>query len=107
MTKMYKIYESHSYQYDELVSHEDYRENLKGLLHFLVEWENKTVIEAGIGTGRVAGLYIEKVKRIYGFDRSPHMIEGLKKNLSNQLDKIELYCADNLHLPELNEKGDG
>ena len=103
---MYEIYEKHAVQYDELVRYEDHQQNLKKLLNSLVSWDNKTVIEAGIGTGRVTNLYIEKVKRIYGLDGSSHMLERLKKNLSNQLGKIELHCADNLHLPELTEKGD-
>jgi ubiquinone/menaquinone biosynthesis C-methylase UbiE len=106
MPRMYEIYERHSHEYDELVRYEDHRQNLKKLLQSLVDWENKTVIEAGIGTGRVTHLYVEKVKRVYGLDRSPHMLEGLKKNLSSQLYKIELLCADNLHLTELSEKGD-
>jgi ubiquinone/menaquinone biosynthesis C-methylase UbiE len=106
MPSMYEIYEKHSVQYDELVRYEDHQQNLKKLLNSLVSWENKTVIEAGIGTGRITHLYIEKVKHLYGLDRSPHMLEGLKKNLDNHLNKIELFSADNLHLPELSEKGD-
>jgi predicted RNA methylase len=106
MPSMYEIYERHAVQYDELVRYEDHQQNLKRLLHSLVSWENKTVIETGIGTGRVTNLYIEKVMRIYGLDGSSHMLERLKQNLSNQLGKIELHCADNLHLPELSEKGD-
>ena len=106
MPSMYEIYDRHSHEYDELVRYEDHQQNLKKLLHSLVDWENKTVIEAGIGTGRLTDLYIKKVKRIYGLDRSSHMLERLKKNLSNQIGKIELLCVDNLHLTELSEKGD-
>lgn len=106
MPEMFDIYDRHAIQYDELVVHEDYQQNLKKLLNSFASWENKTVIEAGIGTGRVTNLYVEKVKRIYGLDRSTHMLKRLKKNLNNQLDKIELRCADNLCLPELSEKGD-
>ena len=106
MPSMYEIYEKYATQYDELVRCEDYKQNLKKLLQSLVKWENKIVIEAGIGTGRVTNLYIEKVTRVYGLDGSSHMLERLKKNLSSQLHKIELYCVDNLYLPELTEKGD-
>jgi SAM-dependent methyltransferase len=106
MPSMDEIYEKHASQYDELVLSEDYKKNLNRLLHSLFSWDDKIVIEAGIGTGRVTNLYVEKVKRIYGFDRSPHMLERLKKNLNDHLAKIELRCADNLYLPELPEKGD-
>lgn len=106
MPEMSDIYERHAIQYDELVVHEDYQQNLKKLINSFVSWENKTVVEAGIGTGRITNLYVEKVKRIYGLDRSTHMLERLKKNLNIHLDKIELRCADNLRLPELSEKGD-
>lgn len=64
------------------------------------------VVEAGIGTGRVTNLYIEKAKQVYGFDRAPHMLTKLKLNLSDNLHKIKLYNADNLYLLEPPEKGD-
>ncbi len=106
MPSMDGIYEKHASQYDELVLFEDHKRNLNRLLHSLVSWDDKIVIEAGIGTGRVTNLYVEKVKRIYGLDRSTHMLERLKKNLNDHLKKIELRCADNLCLPKLPEKGD-
>jgi ubiquinone/menaquinone biosynthesis C-methylase UbiE len=106
MPSMYEIYERYSHQYDELVSHEDYQHNLKQLLFSLVDWKNKIVVEAGIGTGRVTSIYIDVVKHVYGIDRSSHMLEKLKSNLSTRLNLIDLYSADNLHLPELPEKAD-
>ncbi|MDI6780393.1 MAG: class I SAM-dependent methyltransferase [Bacteroidota bacterium] len=90
----------------KLVLHEDYQQNLKKLMHSLVSWENKVVVEAGIGTGRVTNLYIEKAKQVYGFDCAPHMLTKLKTNLSDNLHKIKLYNADNLNLLEPPAKGD-
>jgi SAM-dependent methyltransferase len=103
---MYEIYEQYAGQYDELVMYEDYQQNLKRLLRSLISWDHKIVIEAGIGTGRVTSLYIDKIKQVYGLDRSAHMLGKLKTNLKVHLNKIDLRCSDNLNLPDLPEKGD-
>jgi SAM-dependent methyltransferase len=106
MPDMMEIYKKYAKNYDELIDAEDFKKNLDGFLHKEIDWENKTVYEAGIGTGRVTKIYIEKIKYIYGFDRELHMLNRCKKNLKDYLHKIHLDKAENTDLKIISEKVD-
>ena len=103
---MTEIYKSRSDAYDELVNHEDYMNNLGNFLNKQIDWRDKVVCEAGIGTGRVANYYIPEVKRCYGFDREDHMLEKCAKNLAEYQSKLTLANRDNLDLNEIDMKAD-
>ena len=75
MPTMYEIYQKHSHEYDELLSYEDYLENLPKTLHSIFDFNGKSVIELGTGTGRLTNTYIQKAKSVSCFDRSEHMLE--------------------------------
>jgi ubiquinone/menaquinone biosynthesis C-methylase UbiE len=106
MPEMYEVYDAYSANYDELVNHEDCDKNLKNALLSICDWENKSIFEAGIGTGRVTAIYANLVKRIIAADRSIHMITAAKENLDQYLDKIEFVVKDNLSLKEIAIKAD-
>ena len=106
MPSMDDIYRRHRAEYDRLVAAEDHARNLPRLLHSLVDWRGKTVLEGGLGTGRTTALYIEQARRVAGFDREPHMLEAAGERLARFADKLELRPADNLDLPLLPEKAD-
>ena len=107
MPNMMEIYKKHAPNYDELVNAEDYRQNLNTFLLEAIDWREKTVIEAGIGTGRVTRIYMDQVRRIFGFDREQHMLDQCRKNL-HQCDpeKLILDMADNTRLPPILESAD-
>ncbi len=52
MPSMQEIYNNYSLQYDELVNHEDYNNNLSNYLLEKFNFSGKTIIELGVGTGR-------------------------------------------------------
>ena len=106
MPEMYEIYDQHAHMYHELVSHEDYRENLRRFLLEKIEWNNKIVYEAGIGTGRVAGIYLPYVKTVYGFDRAKHMIEYASRYLNKYAGKLHLGTGNNKKLPVIDQRPD-
>ena len=54
---------------------------------------NKTVLEIGIGTGRIAEKTAPICRKLYGIDISEKTVERAKENLSH-LSNIELICAD-------------
>ena len=56
---------------------------------------NETVLEIGVGTGRLAIKVCEKCYRFYGIDISPKTIESAKKNLPAD-SSINLICDDYL-----------
>jgi SAM-dependent methyltransferase len=106
MTTMYEIYNSSAREYDELVTHEDYTGNLRAFLRTTIEWNNKSVIEFGVGTGRVTRMYIDQVKAIAGYDRSPHMLQRAAENLSDHPNKATFNVCDNLDIHSLDGKVD-
>lgn len=106
MSELYEIYEKYSKEYDNFVSYEDYKNNLKQFLLTSIDWKNKTVYEAGIGTGRVTKIYIPLIEKVYGFDRSMQMLENTKHNLEEYKAKIDIRIGENLILPEVEQKVD-
>ncbi|MDZ7793936.1 MAG: hypothetical protein U5P10_09675 [Spirochaetia bacterium] len=73
MPKMSEIYKKYATEYDKLVTAEDYQNNLTEELLNKIEWDKKIVYEAGIGTGRLSKIYIDKIEKLYGFDREAHI----------------------------------
>ena len=55
--------------------------------------ENKTVLEIGVGTGRLAIRVAPLCGEFYGVDISPKTIERAKDNLA-KLENVSLTCAD-------------
>ena len=106
MPSMYDIYRRHRGEYDRLVSAEDHARRLSELLGALLDWRGKSVLEGGLGTGRVTELYIAQVRRVAGFDRESHMLEAARERLARFTNKLDLRVADNLDLPLLSEKAD-
>jgi SAM-dependent methyltransferase len=98
MPKMLDIYKKYAVNYDELVSAEDYENNLGDYLKNEIDWKNKKVYEAGIGTGRLTNYFIEEVSYCYGFDRELHMLEKCAENHIKYLGKLSLQESDNLKL---------
>jgi len=106
MPDMMEIYKKYSANYDELVTAEDYEGNLSSFLGEEILWKNQIVYEAGIGTGRITGACIDKVKAWYGFDREQHMLRRCSENLSGYKNRLHLKPADNEHLPLIPEPAD-
>lgn len=106
MPSFEEIYTRHADRYDQLLRREDYQHNLGTLLHKLFDWKGKKVVEAGIGTARVSRLFIDEVAELTGYDLSPHMLEGARRNLAGHLDKVTLDIANNLELSRLNHAAD-
>ncbi len=55
--------------------------------------KEKTVLEIGVGTGRLAVRTAPLCKEFYGIDISPETIKGAKKNLE-QCRNVNLICDD-------------
>ena len=104
MPEMYEIYEKHADRYEELIRAEDYRGNLRQFLHETVNWHGLSVLEGGVGTGRVTSLYIEEVASSVCCDRSQHMLNSAQDILSKYEDKLRFVRANNTNIPDF---GDG
>lgn len=106
MPSMFEIYRRYAQQYHELVMAEDYQNNLGSLLHSLIDWEGLSVLEAGVGTGRVTQLYIAKVTTAVCCDQSQHMLDFARRSLTDYLSKLTFHQADNTNLPAFNHSFD-
>jgi SAM-dependent methyltransferase len=100
MPDMFEIYQSHAPRYHELVLAEDYENNLGSLLHQLVNWHDLSVLEAGVGTGRVTQLYIAQTATAVCCDQSQHMLDFASKFLATHSPKLTFQLADNTDLPD-------
>ncbi|MBU8912699.1 MAG: class I SAM-dependent methyltransferase [Spirochaetales bacterium] len=99
MPSMYEIYDHYASEYDALISHEDHENNLYNTLRDRFHWHGATIVEAGIGTGRVTRTYIDLVSQVLGFDRSEHMLEEAARNLAPWVGKLRLGPAEHTALP--------
>ena len=106
MPEMMEIYQKFAENYDELIAAEDVEKNLDKTLLEKIIWNDRIVYEAGIGTGRITKIYIDKVKHCYGFDRAEHMIQRCNRNLSAWTNKVTFGICDNMHLTEIEQKAD-
>jgi len=106
MASMYEIYQKHRTEYDRLVAAEDHLRALPAFLQSVVDWQDRTVLEGGTGTGRVTELYTADVRHITCLELEPHMLEAAAERLADWSDKITFQAADNLALPQLPDKAD-
>jgi hypothetical protein len=106
MPTMNEIYKKYATEYDKLVEAEDYQNNIKQHLLNHINWDQKVVYEAGIGTGRLSKIYIDQIQLLYGFDREAHMLEKCEINLYNYSEKVILAIGNNENLPEIENKAD-
>lgn len=100
MPDMFEIYQSYAPQYHELVLAEDFQNNLGALLYSLVDWHGLSVLEVGVGTGRVTQLYIADVAAAVCCDQSQHMIDFAHRSLTNHSSKLTFQQVENTQLPD-------
>lgn len=100
------VCESVTHHYDLLIDeNNDPVHDPKPLQDYMNKWdgqvfidkmqldENKTVLEIGVGTGRLAVRVAPLCGKFYGVDISPKTIEHAKENLAGR-ENVRLTCAD-------------
>lgn len=63
--------------------------------------DGASVLEAGVGTGRVTAYYIDRVASAFCCDCSEHMIAFAQQHFANSAAKLTFELADNFDLPTL------
>src|SRR5579883_705339 len=102
-----EIYRNHAADYDRLVSAEDYEGNLLPALEAIAPLTGTTVLELGVGTGRVTRLLLSRGGRVIGMDRSPAMLQVACTRLDQAaLDRVSFYRADAQELPMVSHSVD-
>lgn len=77
---------------------EDRHKNLTRYLMKEFSWDNKTVLEAGAGMGRITDKYIDKIKDLTLTDKSIEMLKYCKKKYNYKEKNIQYLCCDHKNL---------
>ena len=94
------LYTDHAEEYEILVSHEDYQDNLVAAIQRIQPLTGNVAAEFGAGTGRVTGLLAGRVKRLHAFDFSKSMLRVAQGRLRrNHWTNVSLALADSRRIP--------
>lgn len=100
MTDCEKIYAENAAEYELLVAHEDYQENIFTALNQIRPLEGLDVIDLGAGTGRLTCMLAPVVNTIQAYDISGHMLEVAAAKLRKSgLQNWKTGVADHRELP--------
>ena len=95
-----EIYSQHADEYEQLVSHEDYRGNILPALNRIRPLAGLDVIEFGAGTGRLTRLIAPAVKSVQAFDASLNMLQVARAVLERSgHSNWHVAVGDHRHLP--------
>jgi len=82
-------------------------EVINELLDALASFENKLVLEVGVGSGRNAVPLMEKIKpQFVGLDLSKEMLKLARRKMSSFKQNLDLILGDAEHLPFMNNAFD-
>lgn len=88
-----EIYAHHAERYDALVRAEDCDGNLLPALRRVAQLEGASVLEVGVGTGRLTRLLAPHVRALLGVEREPAMLQVARAQLAGQ-PHIRLQLGD-------------
>src|SRR5262249_12120565 len=96
-----EIYASHAEEFDALVQAEDCEGNLIPAIESIYPLSGATVLEVGVGTGRIARAIARRVGRLVAIDRAAAMLDVARRHLSRieSAAPWELHQADARALP--------
>ncbi len=95
-----QIYRTQADQYEQLVSHEDYQQNILPALQSIRSLEGLDVVELGAGTGRLSRMLVPLVKSLRLLDISQAMLDLAAAKLEKSgWQNWQIQIADHRHLP--------
>ena len=101
------VYAQHGNEYEALIAREDHQGNILAALQNITSLENRSVLDIGTGTGRLAGMLATLAARVYAFDIAPDMLRICREKLTESgLLNWEVNIADHRQLPVDNHSAD-
>jgi ubiquinone/menaquinone biosynthesis C-methylase UbiE len=102
------VYSQYADEYEALIAREDYQGNILRTLEEIVpDLKNRSVLDLGAGTGRLARLLAPRVKYVRAFDESAEMLRVCSDKLSEVgLANWSVDVADHRHLPVADASAD-
>lgn len=102
-----EVYAAHADQYEQLVQREDYQGNILSAIESYCPLDGLDVVELGAGTGRLTRLLAPRVRSIWAFDASAHMLEVARKSMGKTgLTNWETGVADHRNIPVQDSSAD-
>jgi ubiquinone/menaquinone biosynthesis C-methylase UbiE len=99
------IYAHHAERYEELVAAEDCYQQLLPALERIATLRDRTVLEVGVGTGRITRLLAPLVRELIGVEREPAMLEVARRHLA-QHTHCTLHIGQAEALPVASDSAD-
>jgi ubiquinone/menaquinone biosynthesis C-methylase UbiE len=94
------LYTDYANEYEMLVSHEDYQNNLLAAIEQIEPLAGMRTAEFGCGTGRVSALLARQVRWLYAFDFTRSMLRLTQaKQENNGWKTVSLAQADSRQMP--------
>ena len=94
------VYAHHGNEYEALIAREDYQNNILSVLRDIASLENRTVLDLGAGTGRLARMLAPLAAHVHAFDIAPDMLRVCREKLAESgLSNWEVNIADHRQLP--------
>lgn len=95
-----EVYTQHADQYERLIQHEDFENNILNMIQKITPLNDLEIADIGAGTGRLTRLLTPLSRSVLAMDLAPQMLhvaqDLLQKVKSNNW---LLAAADNAHLP--------
>jgi ubiquinone/menaquinone biosynthesis C-methylase UbiE len=102
-----KIYQSDADRYHDLISCEDYLENIPRAIDEIIDVNGLDVIDLGAGTGRLTLLLAPRARSIHAFDVSAQMLRVCRARLTaSGLSNWQVEAADHRQLPVRDHSAD-
>jgi len=101
------VYAHHGNEYEALIAREDYQENILSALKNITSLDDRVVLDLGAGTGRLAGMLVPLVARVYAFDIAPDMLRVCHGKLKETgFTNWQIGIADHRQLPVADRSAD-
>ncbi len=101
------LYTDHADEYETLVSHEDYQQELLAAIQHIMPLAGTRAAEFGAGTGRITGLLTGHVRHLYAFDLTLPMLRVAQyKQNKHGWKNVSLAQADSRRMPVLSNNAD-
>ena len=92
-----ELYDSEAALFDDISLHEDTTGKLRQFLLERFSFDDKSVLEAGAGTGRITDYYVDQAKRVVVTDAYESMVNILKQKYAG-VDKVTAALCDHRQL---------
>ncbi len=100
MTDHQQVYRSEAETYQQLISREDFQDNLPAAIKNVVVLESRDLLDLGAGTGRISCEFVDQVRSLTALDLSPGMLGVARQRLVRSGQSSWLAAAaDHRQLP--------